>query len=220
MEEQSLEWVKEYWVFEEQWKDLRRKVREHRKQLRELQDDNSEENRRQYDELREQLTEEERMEGDIEGKMERMKLEEETCRWYKARSLDDDPKGVFPLVYKQGPGGQMHAEYKPWSFGDIAIAAKSLPIMSKGAEVWIREFETRHGHQNLCLGDMKAILSRALTHGQFNDVMIRCGLLPQPAELELSQCRQHLWDCLRDMSPTMWDRLTINLDPTQISEIG
>lgn len=47
MEEQSLKRVKEYCVFEEQWKDLRCKDRKHRKPLRELQDDDSEENRRQ-----------------------------------------------------------------------------------------------------------------------------------------------------------------------------
>ena len=105
MEEQSLKRVKEYCVFEEQWKNLRRKVRKHRKHLRDLQDDDSEKNRRQFDKLREQLMEEERMGGDIEEKMERIKLEEEKCRGYSARSSDDDPKSVFPLMYKQGPGG-------------------------------------------------------------------------------------------------------------------
>jgi hypothetical protein len=40
--------------------------------------------------------EEERMEGDIEEKMERMKLEKEKCRSYRARSSDDDPKGRVP----------------------------------------------------------------------------------------------------------------------------
>lgn len=64
------------------------------------------------DKLREQLTEDERMERDIEEKTERMKLEEEKRRGQSARS-SDDPKGMFPLVYKQGPGGQICAENKP-----------------------------------------------------------------------------------------------------------
>ena len=98
----------------------------------------------------------------------------------------------------------MYAEYKHRSFGDIAIAAKSLPRMSKRAEVWIRSFETRHGHQILCLGDMKDILSRALTHGQFTDVMIRCDPM-WVTDVNSRWAGVNLWDCLRDMFPTMRD---------------
>lgn len=94
--------------------------------------------------------------------------------------------------------------------GDIETAVKGTVRITKGADNWIRDFENKYGHQDLCLGDIKALLSRVPTRGQLSDAMRNCQLDTKPPELGLVQFRAELWAHLRSTFPMIRDlsRLT------------
>uniref|UniRef100_A0A4W5MLS8 ribonuclease H n=1 Tax=Hucho hucho TaxID=62062 RepID=A0A4W5MLS8_9TELE len=198
--EQKLE-KEEKAEIEDQLGEIGRKRKEKRRDLAALGDKEDEETERKMGQLKEEIDSLDTATDGLEEGLRKMRLNPTP----KKSSSSSDYR-----MYKTDPQGQVYVEYKPWRFGDIETAVKGMVRITKGADTWIRDFENKHGHQDMCLGDIKALLSHVLTPGQFSDAMRICQLDTQPPELRLGQFRAELWAHLRTTFPMIRDlsRLT------------
>ncbi|XP_029435321.1 uncharacterized protein LOC115077192 [Rhinatrema bivittatum] len=105
---------------------------------------------------------------------------------------------------------QMPEKYVPWTFTDLAPFIDKLPPLEKGASMWIGDFEHHTMGFTLCIGDIKALLSKL--PGVDADAVFRKADM---SSISLTSCendgaafnlfRTRIWAALRAMFPTQPD---------------
>ncbi|KAK0138293.1 Gag-pol polyprotein [Merluccius polli] len=91
--------------------------------------------------------------------------------------------------------------YNPWSHRDMKALYASLPSVHEGANAWIRALEEGCSGDNLGMGDIRAILTKAATVPIAQDIEQAAGTSRLPDRYPFDPYRERYWVALREAFP-------------------
>lgn len=116
----------------------------------------------------------------------------------KTRSKNMDTQFQGPLLASPG-GGTI---YQPWSHRDMEALVNKLPPLTKGGQKWIMEMEKFTAGDQLCLGDIRALMGRIEGRLRVQEMDEKAGSTRSGDETPFNRHRTAYWTALRATFPT------------------
>ncbi|XP_035239843.1 uncharacterized protein LOC118208940 isoform X2 [Anguilla anguilla] len=162
--------------------------------------------------------------GDLAGRYQNTRERPPTRRNPAAEGYShtaSKPNTIAPLLIKEGGVPR----YIPWSTQDIQNVITNLPDLQNGASHWIRVLEEETTGRILAVGDLKALLGKAVGMETMLDIFEQAGFDRNHAQSPavdggpFDNVRGVVWTALRTLYPARPDITTLTGPPLKDNEL-
>ncbi|XP_035236463.1 uncharacterized protein LOC118207216 isoform X2 [Anguilla anguilla] len=161
--------------------------------------------------------------GDLAGRYQNTRERPPTRRNPAAEGYSHNaskPNTIAPLLIKEGGVPR----YIPWSTQDMQNVITNLPDLQNGASHWIRVLEEETTGRILAVGDLKALLGKAVGIETMLDIFEQAGFDRNHAQSPavdggpFDNVRGVVWTALRTLYPARPDITTLTGPPLKDNE--
>ncbi|XP_035262702.1 uncharacterized protein LOC118221593 [Anguilla anguilla] len=161
--------------------------------------------------------------GDLAGRYQNTRERPPTRRNPAAEGYSHNaskPNTIAPLLIKEGGVPR----YIPWSTQDMQNVITNLPDLQNGASHWIRVLEEETTGRILAVGDLKALLGKAVGMETMLDIFEQAGFDRNHAQSPavdggpFDNVRGVVWTALRTLYPARPDITTLTGPPLKDNE--